>query len=242
MLSIVYQQRNLKYNGYYYTGAIDGIKGAGTRNAIKAFQKAYGLTADGIWGVKTDAKSIKVNKDLQAQLNAKGYKLTVDGMIGTKTVAAIKDLQKKHKLTADGIVGSATRKILKTSDAPSATGWKTVKHFKRAEFACDCGGRYCNGFPEEMDMGLIKLLDKLRDYYGKPITITSGVRCKKRNAEVGGISNSEHLKGNAADIYIPGVTDTTAGRNKVIKKAYALGAAYSYANTPGMGNAVHINV
>ena len=59
---------------------------------------------------------------------------------------------------------------------------------------------------------------------------------------MGGASGSAHTKGRAADIYIPGVTTTAAGRNAVVKLAYKYGAAYSYANTDQMGNAVHINV
>ena len=45
-------QTVLKQLGYY-TGAIDGIYGTGTRNAVIAFQKANGLTADGIVGKNT---------------------------------------------------------------------------------------------------------------------------------------------------------------------------------------------
>ena len=49
--SISEVQRLLKISGRY-TGAIDGIFGTNTLNAIKNFQKAYGLTQDGIWGKK----------------------------------------------------------------------------------------------------------------------------------------------------------------------------------------------
>ena len=37
----------------FYKGGVDGIYGAATRNAVKAFQKSVGLTADGIAGPKT---------------------------------------------------------------------------------------------------------------------------------------------------------------------------------------------
>ena len=47
---VIFQlQRLLKLSGRY-TGTIDGIFGINTENAIKNFQKAYGLTQDGIWG------------------------------------------------------------------------------------------------------------------------------------------------------------------------------------------------
>lgn len=45
-------QKKLKTLGYY-TGAVDGIFGSQTRAAVKAFQKACGLTVDGIAGPKT---------------------------------------------------------------------------------------------------------------------------------------------------------------------------------------------
>ena len=47
-------QRRLK-NWGYYTGAVDGIFGAGTKKAVIAFQKKNGLTADGVVGKATYA-------------------------------------------------------------------------------------------------------------------------------------------------------------------------------------------
>ena len=43
------------------------------------------------------------------------------------------------------------------------------------------------------------ILDLTRVYIGKPIHINSGYRCKKLNEIVGGVSNSMHTKGLAAD-------------------------------------------
>ena len=45
-------QRDLKWLGYY-SGSIDGDSGTQTRNAVKAFQKAMGLTQDGLVGANT---------------------------------------------------------------------------------------------------------------------------------------------------------------------------------------------
>ena len=45
-------QRRLKQWGYY-NGAVDGIYGKGTVEAVKKFQKKNGLTADGIAGIET---------------------------------------------------------------------------------------------------------------------------------------------------------------------------------------------
>jgi len=53
------------------------------------------------------------------------------------------------------------------------------------------------------------VLQPLRDAYGKPITVNCGYRCKRVNDAVGGVANSQHLTGEAADI-------TTNGDNEII--------------------------
>lgn len=47
---------------------------------------------------------------------------------------------------------------------------------------------------------LIEVLDIIREAYGGPITISSGYRCKSLNDAVKGSTNSQHMKGEAADI------------------------------------------
>ena len=51
---------------------------------------------------------------------------------------------------------------------------------------------------------LAKNLQVLRDYYDKPIKITSGYRSKEHNKRVGGVPKSQHLLGKAADIKVKG--------------------------------------
>jgi len=82
MLTIKQQQMNLKYLGYY-NDKIDGIKGKNTIAGIKAFQKAYGLVVDGIFGAKTNTKMIQVIKQEQARLGVKQ-----DGVAGDITTKA----------------------------------------------------------------------------------------------------------------------------------------------------------
>ena len=233
MLTVRQYQLNLKHYYAYYTKAVDGINGAGTKTAVRAFQRDHGLVVDGVYGAKTDAKLVACIKSLQGKIG-----VTQDGIVGTDTINAIKAVQRKYGLVVDGIAGTATFKALNNN-----IGNGSSTHFKKAEFACECGGRYCNGYPGGTTSAkLLSILEAIRSYYGKPITITSGQRCATFNAQVGGISNSAHRFGRAADIYIPGVTNTVAGRNAVVNLAYRYGAAYSYANTAQMGNAVHINV
>lgn len=47
-------------------------------------------------------------------------------------------------------------------------------------------------------------LDEIRAQFGKPIIITSGYRCPQLNTAVGGVKNSQHMKGQAADIIVRG--------------------------------------
>ena len=54
------------------------------------------------------------------------------------------------------------------------------------------------------------VLEPLRQAMGRPISISSGYRCEQLNKAVGGVSNSQHLKGQAADICING--DMSFGR------------------------------
>lgn len=53
---------------------------------------------------------------------------------------------------------------------------------------------------------IVNVLQPIRDYTGKPIIINSGYRSLVLNAYVGGVKNSQHLNGKAADIVIKGLT------------------------------------
>jgi len=50
-----------------------------------------------------------------------------------------------------------------------------------------------------------KVLQPVRDHFGKSVTVNSGFRSPESNAAVGGSKTSDHCKGQAADIEIPGV-------------------------------------
>ena len=70
-------------------------------------------------------------------------------------------------------------------------------HFHRHEFECHCG---C-GF-DVVDAALLAILEDVRVHFNKPVVITSGARCKKRNKDQGGAKDSQHLLGKAADIIV----------------------------------------
>ena len=59
-----------------------------------------------------------------------------------------------------------------------------------------------NEIIRNLQYGVSMVLDPLRRIHQKPIIITSGFRCAKLNKAVGGVPNSWHTKGNAADIHI----------------------------------------
>lgn len=79
---------------------------------------------------------------------------------------------------------------------------KLSDNFKVSEFACK-GKDCCSSV--KIDSDLVTYLQKIRNHFGKSITITSAYRCSKHNKAVGGSSNSNHTKGKAADIIIKGV-------------------------------------
>jgi len=72
------------------------------------------------------------------------------------------------------------------------------KYFNKVEFACKCCGQYPENGMSEI---LLEKLDVLRELAGVPVIVTNGYRCPAHNAEVGGVENSQHVLGTAADIY-----------------------------------------
>ncbi len=132
--SVTRLQTRLKELGYY-TDAVDGQFGPGTRTAVTAFQQQNGLSADGIVGTETsallysDAAKAAVTSAptdvptptpdtfsiaaMQQRLADLGYYTgAVDGLSGPATKKAITLFQQQHGLTADGIYGPATAGVL----------------------------------------------------------------------------------------------------------------------------------
>lgn len=62
------------------------------------------------------------------------------------------------------------------------------------------------------------VLDQAREKLGMPITVNSGYRCPKHNAEVGGVANSQHMKGEAADIAPAGFGFQDSGFKEELKR------------------------
>lgn len=89
---------------------------------------------------------------------------------------------------------------VKVYDNATEGSVKVATNFAVREFACKDGSRMVI-----VNQKLPEYLQKARDHFGKPMIITSGYRTTVHNIKVGGVSNSQHIFGNAADVYIPGV-------------------------------------
>ena len=119
----------------YSTNGTDGKYGTGTREAVKQFQKANKLTADGIAGSKTLTKLYSLSGSgggsgssgsiftrtlrsgytgndvdaVQSKLHALKYLTgSLSKVYDSSTISAVKTFQKQHGLSADGLVGQST--------------------------------------------------------------------------------------------------------------------------------------
>ena len=134
-------QQALKNRGYY-SGKIDSTFGSGVYTAVKAFQKANGLKADGVAGpatqtllygsrasssdtstsLKKGSSGTKV-RNLQYVLYELGYyDGTINGEYGDTTADAVRAFQINNDITpVDGVAGTKTLKVLYSDDAVGAT-------------------------------------------------------------------------------------------------------------------------
>lgn len=190
-MTVKQRQALLAYLGYY-TGPLDGDWGKGSRAGCQAFQRDYGLTADGLGGPVTD-------------------KALVGAVAGT--MVPVQQPQSGQE----------------TAEVPA--WWKDIRYFKRSEFKCKCGGRYCNGFPAEPSEKLIRIADELRGAAGVSITVSSGVRCQTHNDSIpGSVKNSRHLSGKAMDFCIKGWSSSktlaAVKKRSGIRYAYAIDGSF----------------
>ena len=105
------------------------------------------------------------------------------------------------------------------------------EHFDKSEMECNCGK--CKN-QVNISPDLIERLEAIRWRIGRPISITSGVRCPEYNKEVGGKPTSSHLKGLAVDIEIDG----SLHRMKFVDEAIDAGV-----RRMGIGsNFIHVDI
>ena len=193
--------------------------------------------------------TIKQKQNLLAYL---GYYVgAIDGIFGSGSREATKAFQRdffQDESKIDGVCGTETEKALthavcygmpakkveETTEPANSDSYDGIKHFKRSEFACKCG-RYCNGYPTEMKNGVLAVLDRTREYFGSPAVVSSGLRCKQHNANVGGVSNSRHLSGKAVDFCVKGKTAAQVlayvQNQPETRYAYAIDSSYVHVDS-----------
>ena len=143
----------------------------------------------------------------------------VDGIPGKNTRRAVLEFQAAEGLASDGSPGPLTQAALldavsegrfraedaKNPEESTGTWWDEIRYFSREEFRCPCGR--CGGFPVEPDETLVRLADRVREHFGSPANVSSGVRCQAHNDELpGSAKNSYHLRGKAMDFAVRGVS------------------------------------
>lgn len=145
----------------------------------------------------------------QCLLRYLGYDFgDIDGIDGKKTQAAINQFKADYGVGEESLIKAVSGEITKLAvkvpvSDKTGTFWDEIEFFTRKEFRCTCPR--CGGFPVEPDELMVRVVDEIRRRAGVPITIVdsggSGIRCKEHNTEVGGVANSEHLYGRAADLH-----------------------------------------
>lgn len=236
------KQWQLYFLGYYF-GQIDGVWGKLSQAATIVFQRDNNLIPDGIFGPNTTVRSREIINNIQ---NVVAQYITpvlvCDGLAGPATVAATKAYQKAMGLSATGIVSQITyATILGTAaskyqrEPEGDDWWDNFEFFDRQEFKCKCAGKHCNGYPAEMERRLLEVADRMRKYFGVPVTVSSGLRCQIHNTNCGGVSNSRHLSGKAMDFCVQGKT----AADVLAYVRQQSGIRYSYAITK---NYVHMDI
>lgn len=97
---------------------------------------------------------------------------------------------------------------------------KLTENFSLSEFKCKSGAVT----PNEIVLKLTELAEQLqilRDHLQKPIRINSGYRSPEHNVSIGGVRNSQHTQGTAADIVVIGQSPQET--REIIEKLIASG-------------------
>ena len=97
----------------YLSGSVDGKYGSQTAEAVRRYQSAYGLSADGSAGPDTMTSLRNSITTLQSDLARKGwYSSAIDGVYGNGTRSAVKTYQQYVGVSSTGIAGPKTMKKL----------------------------------------------------------------------------------------------------------------------------------
>jgi len=160
------------------------------------------------------------------------YTGDLDGIYGRLTRKGIQDFQRDFGgLTVTGKADEATERALRHAVAygiperdpveeseTTGTGgndkagswWDEIEFFDPEEMKCKCKGKYCDGYPHEIQPLLMQILDRARRWSGHPIQVISGLRCETHNRNEKGHVRSQHMFGEAVDVYFYGKTPAAA--------------------------------
>lgn len=139
------------------------------------------------------------------------YTLEADGLWGPGSRRAMEAFEARMGLPVTGLPGEAAGQALKRAvqdGLPGEDFWEEIEFFTREEFKCKCGlthAPYCGGFPAEPKEALVRIADAVRRELGRPMVVVSGLRCREHNLDCGGVANSQHMAGEAADVTVPGL-------------------------------------
>lgn len=173
-----------------------------------------------------DVEELQIRVAGWAADGASKTNVAVDGQFGPGTLAAVSRFQSAYGLSASGVADSATQDALNAlEDSDGSTA-----HFDFAEFASKDGAGFGSGnvdasTVQENVRRLMYKLEAVRTKAGDAaITVNSGFRSLAHNESVGGVPNSQHTYGIAADVVISGhgVGDTighaqTSGFSGIIR-------------------------
>lgn len=201
------------------------------------------------------------NKQKQCLLTFLGYDTGgIGNGWGSKSRAAVEQAQEDLNLEPDGVWGPLTEAAVLEAvytyddgpveeDLPDAeiTGdadldaqlverFKGIRYVSPEEARCQCGGKYCNGFPALPDRVMLELADDLRERGGGPLYRSSFLRCPTHNANSNGARNSKHMFGKALDCRIEGLSG-----QQLLFLAQA-DPRTNYAYIIGNGPYVHVDV
>ena len=162
------------------------------------------------------------------------YDGAVDGIFGRASTGATKAFQADYGIAASGLFDGATEEMILRALTGTAEKvadlWEEIRFFKKEEFRCRCGGKHCGGFPAEPNEALVRLADRVREHFGAPVIVSSGVRCITHNALVGGAVASRHMAGKAMDFCVKGKSASEVlafvQSQKDVRYAYAIDGSY----------------
>ena len=133
------------------------------------------------------------------------YRGGIDGIWGQQSQAAAMDFRRSYMGGSDDLEKRLLEVVASGEQPKTVSWWREIRYFQREEFRCPCGR--CGGFPAEPAEALVHLADRVREHFGAPAVVSSGVRCQAHNdALSGSVKNSRHLQGKAMDFCVRGVS------------------------------------